>query len=75
MEIGQGHLTETNKIKVMLPHWIDHNKKHIEEFVSWRNGAEKEGNSQVVALLNDAIVHLQEAGNSLTAALNELDEK
>ena len=38
-------MTEQNtikKLRVLLPHWIEHNNNHIAEFRKWEGEAKKE---------------------------------
>ena len=35
-------MNETNKLRVLIPHWIEHNQEHADEFRKW---AEKAGNA------------------------------
>ena len=32
-------MVETDKLRVLLPHWIEHNADHAEEFRSWAERA------------------------------------
>ncbi len=36
-------LTTKEKLRHLLPHWIEHNHSHGEEFKRWANDLEKEG--------------------------------
>jgi len=59
------------KLRVLLQHWIDHNKGHAEEFEKWRKTAGDEGMSSIAENIADAIVRMNEANASLTKALEE----
>jgi hypothetical protein len=63
-------MNDLDKLRVMLPHWINHNQGHGGEFAQW---AEKlAGDSPEVArLLHDAAHSLQKAQNCLEAALEK----
>ena len=63
-------MNDIDKLRVMLPHWIDHNQGHGKEFAQW---AEKlAGDSPEVAqLLRDAVQSLQKAQTSLENALEK----
>lgn len=63
-------MNDIEKLRVMLPHWIDHNQGHGKEFAQW---AEKlAGDSPEVALLlRDAVQSLQKAQASLEEALEK----
>lgn len=58
------------KLKVLLPHWIEHNNNHIAEFRKWEGEAKKESEQKVAELLDKAIRDMEETGKSLTKALN-----
>jgi len=60
-------VNETDKLRMLLPHWIEHNKKHADEFRRW---AEKAGSAQSDIL--DAADRLEAATDILARALDEL---
>ncbi len=60
-------MDETEKLRVLLPHWIEHNGEHAQEF---RDYAERSG--QVKNQLVAAARLLEEANTRLSAALDEL---
>ena len=32
-------MNETDKLRVLIPHWIDHNKEHADEYRNWAEQA------------------------------------
>ncbi len=64
-----------DKLRVLLQHWIDHNKSHVEEFEKWRQIADTEGESKVAAHIADAISDMFHANDALGKALNEAGGK
>ena len=54
------------KLRVLLPHWIEHNNNHIAEFKKWENEARAESGKEVSLLLEKAISDMEEAGKSLS---------
>jgi hypothetical protein len=56
-----------DKLRVMLPHWIEHNGEHAEEFRDW---AERAGAARNALL--DAARLLEEANTRLREGLYEL---
>jgi hypothetical protein len=65
-------MTEQNtkkKLRVLLPHWIEHNNNHIAEFRKWEGEAKKESEQEVAKLLDQAIIDMEETGKSLSEAL------
>ncbi len=61
-------MNDLEKLRVMLPHWIEHNQGHGEEFTKW---AEKlvAGTPEVADLLRSAVSSLQDAQSALEDAL------
>jgi len=62
-------MTEQEKLRALLPHWIEHNTEHESEFRRW---AELAGPAQ--ADLDAAADQLEAANGALAAALVKLDE-
>jgi hypothetical protein len=60
-------MTGQDKLRVLLPHWIDHNAEHAADFRLWveRAGAAK-------ADIEAAAVHMEAANDALAAALEKL---
>jgi hypothetical protein len=65
--------TGIEKLRILLPHWIEHNNSHIAEFSKWRQVAAAEAGNQVVdERLAEAIAAMEKAGTALTAVVKEL---
>jgi hypothetical protein len=62
-------MTNQEKLRALLPHWIEHNTEHAGEFRRW---AELAGPAQ--SNLEAAADHLEAANGALAAALVKLDE-
>jgi hypothetical protein len=60
-------MKEIDKLRVLLPHWIEHNGEHAKEFRGW---AERAGTAQ--NLLLDAARLLEETNARLQEGLDEL---
>lgn len=61
--------TTIKKLRVLLPHWIEHNISHMTEFRKWAVEAREESEVEVAQLLDKAICDMEEAGKSLSEAL------
>ena len=61
-------MTEQDKLRALLPHWIEHNAEHAGEFRRW---AEWAGAAAVDIEL--AATQMESANEALTAALEKLD--
>lgn len=62
------------KLKILLTHWIEHNKEHSEEFTEWALRAKVNGNAEVHGHMMQAIRQMNQANESLLAALERLKE-
>jgi hypothetical protein len=65
-------MEEMDKLRVMLPHWIEHNGKHGEEFSVWAEKIESDGATEVASLLKQAVGSLQLAEEYLQQALEKM---
>ena len=65
--------TGVEKLRILLPHWIEHNNSHIAEFVKWRQVvAEETGSSKAPEKIDEAVAAMEKAGKALNEALAEL---
>jgi hypothetical protein len=64
--------SDVEKLRILLPHWIEHNNSHVAEFVKWQQAVAGEGGDEAVGRLAEAIEALGKAGQALDAALAEL---
>jgi hypothetical protein len=64
-------MSETDKLRVLLPHWIEHNGEHAYEFRQWAERAGVSRNALVAAadLLEQANTQLAEALDQLGGPL------
>lgn len=60
-----------DKLRVLLAHWIEHNKGHGEECAKWASISEEEGLEKVAEYINEAITAIEKTNTSLEKALNE----
>lgn len=65
-------MNETEKLRVLLPHWIEHNGEHADEFREWagRAGAAEGMIIEAAELVEEANVKLREALEQLGGPLN-----
>ena len=59
--------TEKDKLRILLPHWIEHNAGHLAEFREW---AEKAGEAKQHIL--DAATQMEGANRALKTALEQM---
>lgn len=63
-------MNDLEKLRVMLPHWIDHNQGHEGEFARWAEKLAADA-PEAARLIHDAVHSLQKARTSLEAALEQ----
>jgi len=61
-------MNETDKLRVLLPHWIEHNGEHAGEFQAW---ADRAGPARSALL--EAARLVEEANAKLRNAMEQLD--
>jgi alcohol dehydrogenase YqhD (iron-dependent ADH family) len=62
-------MTNLEKLKIILPHWISHNQQHIAEFEHWAKLIEDSNNIQIKKALKKAICNLKDVTKELQHAL------
>ena len=53
--------TTKAKLELLLPHWIEHNRSHGNEFSQWAETARRDGLNDLAALLDEAAGSLNQA--------------
>ncbi len=64
-------MDETEKLRILLPHWIEHNNGHEAEWIKWAEVARNEGKESIAETINAAIQKMQEVNVILEKALSE----
>ena len=59
-------MTELEKLRVMLPHWIEHNRSHGEEFKKWADIIKGAGAADIAALIEAAYRQTAQAEQALS---------
>ena len=65
-------MTEIEKLRALLPHWIEHNHDHALEFGRWADTAEQAGHQAAADLIRQAMQGVQQANDDLAKALDAL---
>ena len=65
-------MTEMDKLRALLSHWIEHNREHALEFERWAGTAEKAGHQIAAGSIRQAVQHVQQANDGLAKALAAL---
>jgi hypothetical protein len=61
------NMNEVDKLRVLIPHWIEHNDEHAEEFKRWAEQTD-EASPDILAAAETMIL----VNNSLRSALEKL---
>lgn len=64
--------TELEKLRILLPHWIEHSHSHQHDFSKWLEVAKNEGQSEAAAEIDKAISLMKETDTALRKALELL---
>ncbi|MCP4338597.1 MAG: hypothetical protein GY799_06825 [Desulfobulbaceae bacterium] len=65
-------MDNVEKLRVMLQHWIEHNKGHVEEFEKWRKTMTEEGQTSVADHITEAVKTMAAVNAQLGKALHEV---
>lgn len=65
-------MEDKGKLKVVIEHWIEHNREHAEEFREWAGKAKGFGENATGENIIKAAGQLEEANASLLVALESL---
>ena len=64
-------MNELEKLRVLLPHWIEHNRGHAEECGKWAElAAQEEGAGEVGLNLKTALAAMEVVSEHLEMALS-----
>jgi alcohol dehydrogenase YqhD (iron-dependent ADH family) len=65
-------MSDLDKLRILLPHWLEHTDEHAEEFLTWAERVQsvKEEMEAAAHLLEQANGRLQEALKKLGGALD-----
>lgn len=65
-------MTDLDKLRALLPHWIEHNAEHAAEFRTWVERAQTLGQEHAAEQLAAAIAKMDAANHHLQDALEHL---
>ncbi|MBC7264162.1 MAG: hypothetical protein H5T64_07345 [Chloroflexi bacterium] len=65
-------LGEIEKLRLLLPHWIEHNAEHAAEFREWAERAQRVNQGDAARNMHLAAESLEEANRALSTALEKL---
>ena len=65
-------MTDRDKVRALLPHWIEHNAEHAAEFRRWAEKVHAAGQEEVAEEIALAARQLGWVNEALSAALKKL---
>ena len=65
-------MTDRDKVRALLPHWIEHNAEHAAEFRRWAEKVHAAGQEEVAEEIALAAKQLGWVNEALSAALEKL---
>ncbi|MBU4260454.1 MAG: hypothetical protein KKC76_01055 [Proteobacteria bacterium] len=65
-------MTELEKLRVLIPHWIEHSHSHQHEFAKWVAVAKDTGQEEAAEAIDKALQKLAKADKYLRKALEAL---
>lgn len=64
-------MSEAEKLRVLLPHWMEHNSGHEAECSKWSAIAREEGKEKVAEYIDAAVKAMKDVNDLLGKALQE----
>lgn len=61
----------TDKIRILLQHWIDHNKEHAAEYERWQETLVDDGLAPIAGYISAAVGEMKKVNDLLDKALEE----
>jgi hypothetical protein len=65
-------VTEIEKLRALLPHWMEHNDEHAAEYERWAETALSAGAGKAAERIRSAAQQMAQAGLALQQALDDL---
>ncbi len=65
-------MNELDKLRALLPHWIEHNQEHAADYVRWAEVADSAGRGKAAGRIRAAIELVAQANDALQEALDGL---
>lgn len=65
-------ITDLEKLRILLSHWVNHNGDHVQEYKEWAERAESLGSKEAGLKINAAIEEMSVVNEHLIQALELL---
>ena len=66
------HTLDTEKLEILLPHLLDHNREHVKDLEKWAGKAEDSGLEQIAPKLRKIVELYEEINTHFESAIEEL---
>ncbi len=64
-------MSEVEKLRVLIPHWMEHNNGHEKDCATWSTIAREGGQKEVADYIDAAITAMKQVNDLLGKALKE----
>lgn len=65
-------MDDVEKLRILLPHWMEHNAEHADEFRTWAERARVAGEDHLAEHITAAAEKMEAAKRDLATALEHL---
>jgi len=69
---SKGRPDDLTRLRILLPHWLEHNDEHLHDLRAWAATARTLGQGAASDLMEQAIKHMEAGNRDLAAALEAL---
>ncbi|MFQ6101894.1 MAG: hypothetical protein ACE5OS_11765 [Anaerolineae bacterium] len=70
---AKGEPDDLTKLRILLPHWIEHNEEHAASFGRWVEKARALGREETAQRIGEAVERMAACNQALRAALGALE--
>lgn len=67
-------MTDIEKLRQLLPHWLEHNAEHANEFLKWASRARSTGKERLAHHIESAAEKLEAANHELARAIEQVGQ-
>ena len=64
-------MDNSEKLRIILQHWIEHNAGHVAEFEKWQKTMTEDGKEKIADFMGEAIKHMDKVSEALAEALKD----
>ena len=67
-------MNEIEKLRILLPHWVEHNVEHVSDLRTWAERVRALGEERLAAYIEAAAQRMEDANRELESAAEHLGE-